>query len=107
MAGKTLFAIRKLARREAERRGHEIKQWNRHRTFRYSVICERCGADLMTYSEAIEKAGRWLEFENAAGMIVARDQQNHLTIAGGFQGGRTHKRIKCETAPATVWPHFK
>jgi hypothetical protein len=73
-----LVEVRDLAKREAERRGHKIKRWNRHRAYRYTAICENCGADLAAFSRVIDTIG-WPDFKVDHGTMYARDRDRYWT----------------------------
>lgn len=78
MPGKTLVEVRDLARQSAEKRGHEIRRWNRQRAFRYTAVCEKCRATLNAFSRMIESPGM-PETLNDGGMLVARDHDQYWT----------------------------
>ncbi|MBB1093875.1 hypothetical protein HUU61_21595 [Rhodopseudomonas palustris] len=79
MAGKTLIEVRDLAKLCAERRGHQIKRWNRQRAFRYTAICEKCRASLRAYSQAQDRPGQTESLDCSNGMLVARDRDLYWT----------------------------
>lgn len=78
MAGRTLVEIRDLAKQMAQRRGHQIRRWNRKR-LRYTASCSKCYASLRVYAHADEEPGRREVLDPNGEILVSRASERYWT----------------------------